>query len=238
MVNMLAYDNKIKDLEELVLTTRELIAYYSEDMWKLEKISEIESLKAYFKEQPVIDLACYDVSEKSNIDFLRKVRSSGYADTLLMLLADSKMSPMEYVKPEILASELLIKPYTREQLKNKLRDLLTAYCNKLVCEETPEIFVLETKDGKTRIPFNQIYYFEAREKRVFARILRAEYSFYQTLEELEHALPEEFIRCHRSYIVNWRLVEKVDFSNGELLLSNDLSVPVSRTYKSKLRSLR
>lgn len=238
MVNMLAFDKKAEDLEKLVLTVRELIAYYSEDKWNLESISRLELLHKYFEEKPVIDLACYDVSEKLNIDFLRRIRKNGYGDMLLMLLADGRMSPMEYIKPEILASELLIKPYTREELRNKVRDLLSVYCNKTADENSGNIFVIETKDGKTRIPYRQIYYFEAREKKIFARTRKLEHPFYQTLEELESRLPEEFIRCHRSYIVNWKLVEKVDFSNGEMLLADDVYVPFSRMYKAKLRALR
>lgn len=238
MVNMLVFDKKADDLERMVLTVRELIAYYSEDKWELESISRMELLKRYFEGKPVIDLACYDVSEKLNIDFLREIRRDGYGNVLLMLLADGRMSPTEYIKPEILASELLIKPYTEEQLRGKVRDLLSLYCNK-TADETPEdIFVIEAKDGKTRLPYQQIYYFEAREKKIFARTWKLEYPFYQTLEELEERLPEEFVRCHRSYIVNWRLVEKVDFSNGEILLTDDVSVPFSRMYKARLRTLR
>lgn len=238
MVHMLAYDNAKNELEELVRCTRNLVAYYSEDMWLFEKISVLESLKAYLEEQPIVDLACYDVSDKRNIDFLREIRGSGYGEMLLMLVADRKMSPMEYIKPEILASELLIKPYTGEQLREKLRDLLSTFCNKTVCEDTKTVFLLETKDGVTRIPFHQIYYFEAREKKIFVRTRKAEYPFYQTLEELERVLPEDFARCHRSYIVNRNMVERNDFSGGELILANGMSVPVSRTYKARMKALR
>lgn len=238
MVTMLAYENRQKDLEQLVRTTKDLIAYYSEDMWTLQPIQVLERLQEYFKERPVVDLACYDVSQQENIDFLRKIRKDGYEEMLLMLLADGKMSPMEYIKPEILASELLLKPYTPEQLKSKLRDLLKTYCERTASDDTEEIFVLETKDGKTRIPYHQIYYFEAREKKIYIRTLKVEYPFYQTLDDLELVLPESFVRCHRSYIVNWNLVEKHNLSDGELILSNELYVPVSRTYKAKIKTLR
>ncbi len=238
MVNMLTYENVKEELDVLVATAKSLIAYYSEDMWTMEKISSMESLKDYFEKRPIVDLACYDVSTKSNIDFLRKVRTEGYEKTLLMLLADEKMSPMEYIKPEILASELLIKPYTKEQMKNKMRDLLSNYCNKVCGDKSEDIFVLEAKDGKTRIPYNQIYYFEARDKKIYVRVLKAEYPFYTTLDELEERLPEGFVRCHRSYIVNWKMVEKVDLSGGELLLADDLYVPFSRTYRDTLKKIR
>lgn len=238
MVYMLAYNKERTELDELVSAAKEMIAYYSADLWEMEQVSTMKSLQAYFSKQPMLDLACYDVSEKQGIEFLRYIRSNGYQNALLMLLADCRMSPMEYIKPEILASELLLKPYSPEQLKSKLRELFLAFAAKVSANEPETVFVVETKDGKTRIPFAQIYYFEAREKKLFARTRRAEYPFYRTLDDLEQELPENFIRCHRSYVVNWNYVERIDLSASVLLLANEVSVPFSRTYKAKLKALK
>ena len=238
MVNMLAYHNEKTELDALVDNAKELIAYYSEERWDIEAVSVMEALVAYFENQPVLDLACYDVSEQSALAYLRKIRGSGYDKTLLMLLADASLSPMEYIRPEILASELLLKPYTQQQLRDKLRDLLEVYCARILDEKSEDVFIVETKDGRVRVPFRQVYYYEAREKKVFLRTRKTEYPFYQTLDALEGELPETFVRCHRSYIVNWKLVEKVDYTAGELYLPEGVAVPFSRSYRERIKSLR
>lgn len=238
MVNMLAYHNEKTELDALVANAKELIAYYSEERWDIEAVSVMEALVAYFENQPVLDLACYDVSEQSALAYLRKIRGSGYDKMLLMLLADASLSPMEYIRPEILASELLLKPYSQQQLRDKLRDLLEVYCARISDENSEDVFVVETKDGRVRVPFRQVYYYEAREKKVFLRTRKAEYPFYQTLDALEDELPETFVRCHRSYIVNWKLVEKVDYTAGDLYLPENVAVPFSRSYKERIKSLR
>ena len=238
MVNMLAYQNQKAELQTLVAHAKELIAYYSEEKWEIEAISAMDSLVEFFETQPVLDLACYDVSEQSALTYLRKIRGSGYDKMLLMLLADSSLSPMEYIRPEILASELLLKPYSQQQLRDKLRDLLEVYAARVSQEKSEDVFVVETKEGRTRIPFHQVYYYEAREKKVFLRTRTAEYPFYQTLDALESVLPETFIRCHRSYIINWKLVEKVDYVAGELCLPDEVTIPFSRSYKERIKCLR
>ncbi len=238
MVNMLAYHNEKTELDALVTNVRELIAYYSEESWDIEAVSAMNALVALFENQPMLDVACYDVSEQSALAFLRKIRGNGYDKMLLMLLADASLSPMEYIRPEILASELLLKPYSQQQLREKLRDMLEVYCAGTSNENSEDIFIIETKDGRVRVPFRQVYYYEAREKKVFLRTRKAEYPFYQTLDVLEDTLPEEFVRCHRSYIINWKLVEKVDYAAGELYLPEDVVVPFSRSYKARIKSLR
>lgn len=238
MVYMLAYDNEKEELKKLILTVRQLIAYYSGDKWNIEESSTLKELKQYFDKNPILDLACYDVSEKQSIDYLRHIRED-YRNVFLMLLADYRMSPMEYIKPEILASELLIKPFSAEQLKDKLRDFLIAFTGKTNKDESEDLFVIETKDGITRVPFRQIYYFEAKEKRLSARTgTTVEHLFYGTLDELEKQLPKDFVRCHRGYIVNWNYVERIDLSASRLILSNDMDIVFSRTYKAKLKALR
>lgn len=61
-----------------------------------------------------------------------------------------------------------------------------------------------------------------------------------SLNELQERLPEHFFRCHRSYLVNLRLVRELvpDFSGGLALVMGDRehsSVPVSRRQAPELR---
>ena len=51
-------------------------------------------------------------------------------------------------------------------------------------------------------------------------------SGYGKLDEIQEKLPEQFIRCHQSYIVN---IEKIQFLSGkEIILDDDTVIPVSR----------
>lgn len=59
----------------------------------------------------------------------------------------------------------------------------------------------------------------------------------KTLTMLEHVLPANFQRVHRSHIVNLLFAERMGIEDGGrrvLRLSNGTMVPVSRTYTRKL----
>ena len=49
---------------------------------------------------------------------------------------------------------------------------------------------------------------------------------------MEHILPEYFIRCHRSYIVNAMYVSRLNLSQSVIHISEKYIVPVSKKYKS------
>lgn len=62
-----------------------------------------------------------------------------------------------------------------------------------------------------------------------------EYGFYQTLEQMEKELPDNFKRCHRSYIVNMDKVDKVRFSEGIIELFSGDTVLLSKSLKKSIR---
>jgi len=91
------------------------------------------------------------------------------------------------------------------------------------------------EEGKQYIPLNQIYYVEAREKKIFIRTKQEEYGFYDTIENMEKKLPENFLRCHRSYIVNMSKVTAVKVSQSLIEVQDNLQVPLSRSYKRAVK---
>ena len=86
-----------------------------------------------------------------------------------------------------------------------------------------------------RIPFGQIYYLEAREKKVFIRMRMEELAINGTMEKLSERLPENFLRCHRSFIVNMDYISQIKLAENMLYLREGLFVPVSRSYKATVK---
>jgi two-component system LytT family response regulator len=52
-----------------------------------------------------------------------------------------------------------------------------------------------------------------------------------TLKQLEETLPPEFMRVHRSYIVNTRLIQLIE---GATIKIGDRKVPVGETYRQEV----
>lgn len=238
MVSVLAYSKTEQDIVALRAVARELIATISEDDWEIRQISTVEGLREYLAGNPLIHLVIYDISDKASLDLLLELRKA-YQQARIMILADISISPMEYIKPGLKASSLLLKPWTREQAYEVLRDFFEEYLafSERGKDGTESFYVVETKEGTFNIPFEQIYFFEAREKKVYVCIGKEEFGFYTTLDKLKESLPEYFIRCHRSFIVNTKKIRKIMLSQNIVYLSEGFDVPLSRSYRATLKGM-
>lgn len=236
MVSMLMYSSSIKELRLIREMTEDLAAHLSEEKWEMFSYSSLQEVLDFFEKQSLVDLACYDVTVQGSLDGLGKIRKE-HKDMLLMLVADVTLSPMEYVRPDILASSLILRPFTQAALRDKLSDMIRDYLSRVEKGNGEEAFVVATREGKIRIPYNQICYMEARDKKIYIRLRDREIAFYGTIEELEEKLPAIFLRCHRGFLVNRMYVEKIMLSQNVIRLSHGMSVPLSRSYKPQFKEL-
>ncbi len=235
MVSMLVYDPHAEELELMKTLIRRTAAALTEEKWQMEFFARREQVAAYLKDRPLVDMACYDVSPKGSIDDLERIRGY-YQNMLLLLIADPSMSPMDYIRPTILASALLIRPISPERAQDQITELVERFQARF-SDNQEESLVIETREGKTYVPLAQIYYFEAREKKVYVRLKKRELTFYETLEHLSERLPEQFVRCHRSFIVSKQRVRKVMLSKNLIELEQGMQIPLSRSYKSAFKEL-
>lgn len=88
------------------------------------------------------------------------------------------------------------------------------------------------------IPIEEISFFESLNKKNWCYQQQNSFQISLTMKELALRLPENFIRIHRSYIINIRNIAKItrDFaSNLLIVMKNGEQLPVSQSYVSDLR---
>ena len=73
------------------------------------------------------------------------------------------------------------------------------------------------------------------DKKLFVRTKTEEYAFYDTIEALLARLPEQFRRCHRSYIVNTEKITRILNSENYIELTKEIGVPLSRSCKAAFK---
>lgn len=236
MVSLLLYDKDKRELDALHTLSKDLIAVMSEDYWNIGQAVTPDMLHEFFTNAPLLDMMLYDITPNAAIDNLLTIRRS-YKEMQLLVIADISTSPMEYLRPGIMASSLLLRPWTREKAKEVLGEFFQAYIEQHSTAEGRSVYVIETKEGNLHIPYEQIYFFEAREKKIFVCTGKEEYGFYGTIDKLAEELPEQFVRCHRGFIVNKYKIRKVALSQNLVCLTENLDVPLSRSYKPLLKGL-
>lgn len=237
MISFLTYDEDKAELASIRKQVKDLAGKLSEEDWDIREFFKLPEFQEYIKKEPLADVMCYDVTAKEGLKYLEQIRIQ-YREALLMVVADAGVSPMRYLRPAIAPSSLLLRPADERQIREVLLETLNSFLERFESQDMAECFVIETREGKQYIPYSQIYYLEAREKKIFVRILDQEIGFYETMENLEQNLPSEFIRCHRSYIINGKKIDKVMLSQNMVTLTGGLAVPLSRSYKKSLKDYK
>ncbi|WP_167957601.1 LytTR family DNA-binding domain-containing protein [Anaerosporobacter faecicola] len=107
-----------------------------------------------------------------------------------------------------------------------------------VSSQVPPIIGAIEKE-KYILGYNEIYYFESVESRVFAYTRKESYEIKHTLNELENMLQEhKFFRCNKSIIVNIKKIQSLKSNVGnriDVTLDNQEHLIISRRYAKEFR---
>jgi two-component system, LytTR family, response regulator len=153
---------------------------------------------------------------------------------------------------EVHAIDYLLKPFTSERLLvavQRAREQLAS--NKVVSNDhnvppsRPRYTTRIVFKSRGRILFlsvNDIRWIEAQENYVKICTGSESHLLRETIGHIELRLdPQEFLRVHRSAIVNLHYVKEVkNEANGDaiVVLMSGEKIPVSRTYRSRIEKLR
>lgn len=103
------------------------------------------------------------------------------------------------------------------------------------------VVTIKTQDGWIPVPFNEVIYLEAKDKKTYVHAKELSGTHKNSLQEFEYLLPKDyFIRCHRSFIVNANHIKAIypdTHSTFILAMANGEQVPVSQSYSSYFRRL-
>lgn len=206
-----------------------LVAYHTDEKLRFQRFRRGRDLLDELKKMDILDIAIVDVSASDGIDTARKIRRL-FPKTEILIMSDLSVSPVKYLCPSIRASALLLRPMCKgwdEAVKEFFLVFMTA--QKTVGNK--ETLRIENRKGIFRIPFEKIYYLEAREKKVFVRTQIEEIGISETLEKMLEKMPSNFMRCHRSFVVNTDQIIQVSLNENMVYLKDGMLVPLSRSYR-------
>lgn len=98
------------------------------------------------------------------------------------------------------------------------------------------VFTLKVFDEIIKLPIREILYFETSPSnhKVVVCTTKRILEFYGKLQDVMESLPPNFMRTHRSYVVNLAYAQVLHQKEGELELKNGARCLVSRTMKKEL----
>lgn len=96
-------------------------------------------------------------------------------------------------------------------------------------------FFVKERNNLIKVPMKSIHYIEAEDKYCTLYTEEKKFVLRISLQEILSKLPENFIRTHRSIVVDASKIERLNLETHELQLGS-MTLPIGTTYKDSLLS--
>ncbi|HVY73351.1 MAG TPA: LytTR family DNA-binding domain-containing protein [Puia sp.] len=181
---------------------------------------------------PDIVFADIEMPEVSGIDLIKSL--SAGAIVPVFITSHPEFALESY---ELQAFDYLLKPVTRERFEKcalRLKDFFELRQHAFAFHQEQEANHIVIKQGhdKYKICTPDILYLESMKDYTKIVTVAKHYLVLETITGMHQKLPEEqFIRIHRSYIVN---KEKIDAAKSNIVKIGKYELPIGKMYKNAL----
>lgn len=185
------------------------------------------SLKEYLKKKDC-DVIFLDVElpELSGLDFIKAFENL----PPIVLMSNLKKYAVDAFEFEVL--DFLPKPVEYSRFLKTINKIEKKIESGQKDEKNENIF-FKVNGKLQKIEFSDILYFESMADYVKIITLNKTHIVLQTMTKLVKILPKNFVRCHRSYIIN---LKKVDALDDRVLEIESYAIPVSRSYYNTIKN--
>ena len=184
---------------------------------------------AYFREGHAVDVLFLDV-EMPHLNGLEMLRVLNNPPEVIITTAREQFAVDAF---ELRVTDYLVKPFDYARFSRAVERVLPRPAAPAAAP-TPllssDLFV-KVNNRMVRINFDQVVYVEALSDYVNIVTPQHKYIVYTTLKALEARLAElaQFVRVHRSYLINTQLVEAIE--DNTALLRGGFHVPIGKSYQ-------
>lgn len=159
----------------------------------------------------------------SGIETCVKLREQNYTGEIIFLTAFREYVFEGY---NVLAFNYLLKPIQNEQLENCM--------NKYVSIHSLDFYYLHKEQQIIQIPYNEIISISKDGHDALLQTTQSIYIERVSLTEIENRLPAQFVRCHKSCIIN--ILHVYSLVGNEIHLSNRTVQPIGRKFLPEIRN--
>lgn len=152
---------------------------------------------------------------------------------------DYLLKPVDRERLQLTINKIMGMEQQKSAINGKIDKLLSFLNNGEAEEHLLKYFRIKTGDNIFFVKIEDIVYFEADNKYSILHTKDDNHLINDTLSDLEHKLPPNFIRVHRSFIINMDFLKKLKkwFKSQYVAVMNDqknTEIPVSKDLKSRL----
>lgn len=221
--NAIQRQNIVKTIQNAVLIEEldmQLVLDTGDPYVLLEKLEASRNTGIYFLD---IDLN----SSMNGMKLAQQIRLFDPRGFIIFITAHSELSYMTF-QYRVEAMDFVLKDNPAEaelKIKECLLNAMERYT--LQTNRTHKVYTIETSGKKISIDYEDILFFETSSNlhKVILHAKDRQIEFPGTIKELASALSSDFVRCHRSFLINKKNIKEIDaknriihFINGETCL--------------------
>ena len=211
--------NKLKEMLEIIFVKNDIDAQVS-------FISDNAKDTLEFVNNNHIDVAILDVNLNSNmsgIDLAQEIRKNNKNIYLIFSTGHLEYSLIAYT---VKTFDYLPKPITIERLEITINRLL----DDMGSSNKKYIHI----DKKTIINPEEINFIKKDGMKLVFCTDSQDFEVYNSFNKIKNLLPDNFVRCHKSYIANTANIININTKKNIINFDNNLSCEIGPKYKNNL----
>ncbi len=165
-----------------------------------------------------IDLNC----DMNGMQLARQIRKFDPRCFIIFITAHSELSYMTF-QYRVEAMDFVLKDNPAEA-RVKIRECLLHAWERhtLQTNRVHKTYTIEIGERKISVDYQDILFFETSSNihKVILHAKDRQIEFSGTMKDLENALDESFVRCHRSFLANRQNIQEVDTKNRTIYFVN------------------
>jgi DNA-binding LytR/AlgR family response regulator len=207
---------------------RHLLTQYIDQVEKLDLVAEFDSAMeaVRYLQKEKVDLIFLDVEMPgmNGLEFLAEFKPQ--ADIVFI----SSQEKYAFEGFELNVSDYLLKPISFSRFNRSVSKIMAKKFPEQTGEENQFLFIKD-KGVYQKVLIQDILYIQSSSEYVTIYTKAKRTMLYSSMDGMLKRLPANFVRVHRSFIVNLHAIEKV---NGNMVEINNKSISVSKTYQQEL----
>ena len=225
MLDIFVCEDNVVQRQAIVQTIQNTVLIEELDMQLVLDTGDPYALLEILKTNPNTGIYFLDIDLGSDINGMKLAQQIRLYDPrgfIVFITAHSELSFMTF-QYRVEAMDFVLKD-TPAEAQVKIRECLLNAMERytLQTNKTHKIYTIESGERKISIDYDDILFFETSSNihKVILHAKERQIEFFSTIKELANDLGNDFVRCHRSFLVNKKSIKEVDTNNRIIYFTN------------------
>jgi DNA-binding LytR/AlgR family response regulator len=207
---------------------RNLISQYIDQLENVELVNQFDSAvdAIRFIQRNTVDLILLDIElpEMNGVEFLEQFKP----ESEIIFLSGKDKYAVDGFDLEV--ADYLMKPISFARFNRAISKIMLRKQQDQV-DDLSQFLFIKDKGVYQKVLISDIQYIQSSSEYVTIYTKSKRTMLYSSMDGMLRRLPSNFMRVHRSFIVNLNAIDKV---NGNMVEVNNQTISVSKTYQHEL----